>query len=89
MVKLAPFSLGTLHSFSPSGHDHINAFGSELKEEGGGRNGRLGMLFSLPVATGALNHADQIHRDSGYSETKDNCEANVRKQKKQTPLCKT
>ena len=42
MVRLAPFSLGTLLSLFPSGHDHMNAFGSELKEEegeGGGGGG--------------------------------------------------
>jgi len=40
MVRLAPFSLGTLHSLFPSGHDHMNAFGSELKEEEGEEGGR-------------------------------------------------
>jgi hypothetical protein len=40
----------------------MNAFGSELKEEEvEGVEGELGVLFSLPVAAGALNHADQIH----------------------------
>jgi len=34
MARLVPFSLGTLHSLFPSGHDHMNAFGSELKVEG-------------------------------------------------------
>jgi len=63
MARLVPFSLGTLHSLFPSGHYHINAFfRSELKEEEvEGVEGELGLLFSLPVATGALNHADQIH----------------------------
>jgi len=43
MVRLAPFSLGTLHSLFPSGHDHMNAFGSELKEgRGGGRRAKEG-----------------------------------------------
>jgi hypothetical protein len=60
MVRL--FSLGTLHSLFPTGHGHMNAFGSELKEEEvEGVEGELGVLFSLPVAAGALNHADQIH----------------------------
>jgi len=35
MVRLAPFSQGTLLCLFPSGHDHVNAFGSELKEEEG------------------------------------------------------
>jgi len=38
------------------------SFEVRLKEEEvEGVEGELGLLFSLPVATGALNHADQIH----------------------------